>query len=90
MQNQSQGARTMKLLYAGAAALIIAGCSGGASAPPLTPLRSTSQLAPRSVRPAVGLGKILSRRADLRVRHRPQRERRRARHVHQRGDVRPG
>jgi hypothetical protein len=46
----------MKLLYACAAALIIAGCSGGASAPALTPLQSTS----RSVQHAVGLGKILS------------------------------
>jgi hypothetical protein len=56
MQSQSQGARTTKLLYACAAALITAGCSGGASAPPLTPLQSTS----RSVQHAVGLGKILS------------------------------
>jgi hypothetical protein len=54
-----QGARTTKLLYACAAALIIAGCSG-ASAPPLTPLQSTSQPALRSARHAVGLGKILS------------------------------
>ncbi|MGA9945702.1 MAG: hypothetical protein WBP75_11770 [Candidatus Cybelea sp.] len=60
MQSQSQGARTTNLLYACAAALIIAGCSGGASAPPLTPLRSTSQPASRLVGHAVGLGKILS------------------------------
>jgi hypothetical protein len=50
----------MKLLYACAVALIIAGCSGGASAPPLTPLGATSQAASRSVRRTVGLGKILS------------------------------
>jgi hypothetical protein len=49
----------MKLLHACAAALIIAGCSG-VSSPSLTPLRSTSQPASRSARPAVGLGKILS------------------------------
>jgi hypothetical protein len=55
-----QGARTTKVLYACAAALIITGCSGGASAPPLTPLRSTSQPASRLVRHAVGLGKVLS------------------------------
>jgi hypothetical protein len=48
-----------KLLYACAVALIVAGCSS-ASAPPLTPLRSMSQAAPRLVRHAVGLGKILS------------------------------
>ncbi|MGA8098604.1 MAG: hypothetical protein WB810_08085, partial [Candidatus Cybelea sp.] len=60
MQSQSEAARTTKLRYACAAALIIAGCSGGASAPPLTPLRSTSQPASRLVRHAVGLGKILS------------------------------
>jgi hypothetical protein len=55
-----RGVRTTKLLYACAAALIIAGCSSGASAPPLTPLRSISQPALRSVRHAVGLGEILS------------------------------
>jgi hypothetical protein len=60
MQSQFQGARTAKLLYACVAALIIAGCSGGASAPPLTPLRSMSQPASRSLRSAVGLGKILT------------------------------
>jgi hypothetical protein len=60
MQRQFQGARTMKLLYAGAAALIIAGCSGSGSAPALTPLQSTLQPASRSVQHAVGLGKILS------------------------------
>ena len=54
--------RTTKLLYACAVALIMAGCSG-ASAPPLTPLRTTSQPASRSVRHAVGLGKILSSNA---------------------------
>jgi hypothetical protein len=59
MQSQSEGTQTTKLLYACAAALIIAGCSG-ASAPPLTPLRSTLQPASRSARQAVGLGKILS------------------------------
>ena len=50
----------MKLLYACAAALIIAGCSGSGSAPALTPLQSTLQPASRSVQHAVGLGKILS------------------------------
>ena len=60
MQRQFQGARTMKLLYACAAALIIAGCSGSGSAPALTPLPSTLQPASRSVQHAVGLGKILS------------------------------
>jgi hypothetical protein len=55
-----QGVRTTKLLHACAAALIVADCSGGASAPPLAPLRSMSQPASRSVRHAVGLGKILS------------------------------
>jgi hypothetical protein len=60
MQRQFQGARTMKLLYACAAALIIAGCSGSGSAPALTPLQSTLQPASRSVQHAVGLGKILS------------------------------
>jgi hypothetical protein len=60
MQSQSQGARTTKLLYTCAAALIVASCSGGVSAPPLTPLRSTSQTASRLARNAVGLGKILS------------------------------
>jgi hypothetical protein len=53
----------MKLFYACAASLIIAGCSSGALAPPLTPLRSTSQPALRSVRHAVGLGAILSSNA---------------------------
>ncbi len=60
MQSQSQGARTTKLLYTSAAALIVASCSGGVSAPPLAPLRSTSQTASRLARNAVGLGKILS------------------------------
>jgi hypothetical protein len=60
VQNQSQATRTTKLLYAGAVALIIAGCSSGAPAPPLTPLRSTSQPASRPARQSVGLGKILS------------------------------
>ena len=60
MQSQSQGARTTKLLYTCAAALIVASCSGGVSAPPLAPLRSTSQTASRLARNAVGLGKILS------------------------------
>jgi hypothetical protein len=60
MQSQSQGARTTKLLYTCAAALIVASCSGGVSAPPLTPLRSTSQTASRLARNAVGLGEILS------------------------------
>ena len=44
-------------------ALALAACgagSGSASAPPLIPLRSTSQPAPRSARHAVSLGKILS------------------------------
>ncbi len=50
----------MKLLYACGVALIVAGCSSGASAPPLTPLRSISKPALRSVRHAVGLGKVLS------------------------------
>jgi hypothetical protein len=57
---RSHGVRTTKLLYSCAVALIIAGCGGGASAPPLTPLRSTLQPASRSVRHAVGLGKVLS------------------------------
>jgi len=48
-----------KILCACAAALIIAGCSGAAAAPPLTPL-TPLQPASRSVRPAVGVGKILS------------------------------
>ncbi len=60
MQSQSEGNRTTKLLHACAAALIVAGCSGGASAPPLTPLQSASQPASRMARHAVGLGKILS------------------------------
>jgi hypothetical protein len=60
MQSQSPGARTTKLLHTCAAALIVASCSGGVSAPPLTPLRSTSQTASRLARNAVGLGKILS------------------------------
>jgi hypothetical protein len=41
-------------------ALILADCSGGASAPPLTPLQSMLQPASRPVRHAVGLGEILS------------------------------
>jgi hypothetical protein len=53
----------MKLLYVCAAALIIAGCSGGTSVPPPTPLRSISQPASRPVRHAVGLGEILSSNA---------------------------
>ena len=60
MESQSQGARTTKLLYTCAAALFVASCSGGVSAPPLTPLRPTSQTASRLARNAVGLGKILS------------------------------
>ncbi|HXB84320.1 MAG TPA: hypothetical protein VNU22_13300, partial [Candidatus Acidoferrum sp.] len=55
-----QGSRTTKVFYACAAALIVAGCSSGASAPPLAPLGSTSQPAPRLARQTVGLGKILS------------------------------
>jgi hypothetical protein len=60
MQGQSQGARTTKLLYACAAALIVAGCSGSASPPPLNPLKSMSQPASGVVHHAVGLGKTLS------------------------------
>ncbi|HLY01639.1 MAG TPA: hypothetical protein VKR56_03995 [Candidatus Cybelea sp.] len=55
-----QGARTTKLFYACAMALIMADCSSGTSAPPLTPLQSTLQPASRPVRHAVGLGKVLS------------------------------
>jgi hypothetical protein len=36
--DESRSAQTMKLLYTGTAALIVAGCTSGASAP-LTPLR---------------------------------------------------